>query len=371
MKDNSVSINSLNKNESVFYKLSVGLDEELSFKTPNVFSGLKVDLWTDNGDYIGSYINIGSVFDIILKQKQLSSAIYLSITNISSDTIKDINFTVVNKRLYIDIYRNNLINYKDLYDGIEFEFNIDEKNLFSFNIEQNIGVLYQFFKLVNGVECAVDSLRDSSNKLYLFEEGNYIIKLYFNYIPDSEGAVSINFNKFGDNEIIDLIKRNTVLEDGLQVYKFVAESDFQYFINFPDYNNHEFSSFLLKLMDENGQIIMSDYYYRTLSLPLLEHNKKYWLIVENINRVEANLDFSKIERQQKFTINSSTTLKVDQNFDFQYQQQEIILNVEEAGTYFFNVSAFDGFNYQLVGVGGIFQIINLCLQVPQFLLIKI
>lgn len=109
--------------------------------------------------------------------------------------------------------------------------------------------------------------------MYLFEEGNYIIKLYFNYIPDSEGAVSINFNKFGDNEIIDLIKRNTVLEDGLQVYKFVAESDFQYFINFPDYNNHEFSSFLLKLMDENGQIIMSDYYYRTLSLPLLEHNK--------------------------------------------------------------------------------------------------
>lgn len=101
-------------------------------------------MWTDNGDYIGSYINIGSVFDIILKQKQLSSAIYLSITNISSDTIKDINFTVVNKRLYIDIYRNNLINYKDLYDGIEFEFNIDEKNLFSFNIEQNIGVLYQF-----------------------------------------------------------------------------------------------------------------------------------------------------------------------------------------------------------------------------------
>lgn len=95
------------------------------------------------------------------------------------------------------------------------------------------------------------------------------------------------------------------------------------------------------------------------------------MIVENINRVEANLDFSKIERQQKFTINSSTTLKVDQNFDFQYQQQEIILNVEEAGTYFFNVSAFDGFNYQLVGVGGIFQIINLCLQVPQFLLIKI
>ncbi|NUE94697.1 hypothetical protein, partial [Acinetobacter seifertii] len=143
-----------------------------------------------------------------------------------------------------------------------------------------------------------------------------------------------------------------VLEDSIQVYNFIADSSFQYFINLPDYSNSESSSFLLKLMDENGQIIMSDYYYRTLSLPLLEHNKKYWLIVENLNGVEANLDFSKIERQQEFTVNSSTILKVDQNFDFQYQQQEIILNVEEAGTYFFNVSAFDSFDYQLVGVGG-------------------
>ncbi|WP_167370367.1 CARDB domain-containing protein [Acinetobacter genomosp. 33YU] len=352
LKDNSTNINSLAKNESVFYKLSVGLDEELLFKTLNSFSGLKVDLWTDNGGYIGSYINIESVFDIVLKQKQLSSAIYLSVTNISSDTIKDINFTVVDKRPHIDIYRNNIIDYKDLYNGIEFDFNIDEKNLFSFNIEQNIGVSYQFFKLVNGVECTVSSLADSRNKLYLFEEGNYIIKSYFNFIPDFEGTISINFNKFDENKTIDLVEHNTVSENSLQVYKFIADSSFQYFIDFPDYNNPESSSFLLKLMDENGQIIMSDYYYRTLSLPLLEHNKKYWLIIENLNGVEANLDFSKTVRQQEFTVNSSTSLKVDQNFDFQYQQQEIILKVEEAGTYFFNVSAFDSVNYQLVGVGG-------------------
>ncbi|PTV53431.1 hypothetical protein, partial [Acinetobacter seifertii] len=173
LKDGSININSLAKNESVFYKLSVGLDEELLFKTLNGFSGLKVDLWTDNGDYIGSYNNIENAFEIFLKQRELSSLIYLSINNISSDTIKDINFSVVNKRPYIDIYRNNIIDYKDLYNGIEFEFNIDEKNLFSFNIEQNLGVSYQFFKLINGVECAIDSLRDLSNKLYLFETGSY------------------------------------------------------------------------------------------------------------------------------------------------------------------------------------------------------
>ncbi|WP_151794382.1 LEPR-XLL domain-containing protein, partial [Acinetobacter nosocomialis] len=345
LKNSSININSLAKNESVFYKLSVGLEEELSFKTFNSFSGLKVDLWTDNGDYIGSYNNIENAFDIIIKQKQLSRLICLSITNISSDTIRDINFTVVNKRPHIDIYRDNLIDYKDLYNGIEFEFNIDEENLFSFNIEQNLGASYQFFKLVNGAERAIDS------RVNLFGAGNYVIKMYFNYIPNSDGAININFNKFDENKTIDLVEHNTVSEDGIQIYNFIADSSFQYFIDFPDYNNDESPGFLLKIMDENGQIMISDYYYRTLSLPLLEHNKKYWLIVENLNGVEANLDFSKIEKQQKFTVNSSTNLKVDQNFDFQYQQQEIILKVEEAGTYFFNVSAFDSFDYQLVGVG--------------------
>ncbi|WEI17181.1 hypothetical protein PY247_11535 [Acinetobacter proteolyticus] len=361
-KQEETVVDSLAAGGTIFYKLTLDQTDELFFRNLSQYNDLKVSLWMEDGSFIDYFGDSVKLFEIYGDAKKQKTIIYLTITNISTESITNFNFIVEDNIKKISLNIDNVFNMHDSQQFFTFKFNVENDGWYSLNYNGLNNYAANIYQVVNGSWLPVSRSLYTDMDFYKLESGNYVIQFYYNYVPnfamessptDLGGGrnLTVNISDVEAPKKISIENQNIAVSEHTQVYEFLVDPDFNYFIDIPELNGSEVSNFTFKLFDEYGRELVYENYYAMWRLPLNEFGKNYWLVIENYNQIEILFNIVKQPKQINLSVNANEKTAYELDLLNNYQEQNIVLNIEKSGTYFFELPIHENLQWELIGLG--------------------